>query len=534
VSEILRISDFSQGLNTDLPRCELPPGAFTYGNNFRHFSGAIYSHGGSQLIKSLPADVYPKFIYPVDAEADYWVLITDDEVYTFFGNEFYDVTGPVIANGGYGWTGTSVGRIPVFANSNNYPFCWLNPSPATPVVDLVYDALAGSTWRDVQILAKSIRSFGPFLIALNVTDAGENYGDLIQWSHPADVGSIPDSWDYFRDDRLANRVNLGGNGGDIIDGGTLRDSFVVYRENGISLLSATQDEYVFGIRHMSEMVSVANVRCIAEVKGTQFIMTVDDIITNDGNSLTSIIHSRIRKDFAARFLQDNQESAFVLKNEISKELWFCIPSGGSVYVNVAYIFNWRDGTWAIRELPDLAHGAFGSVSPTQRTWDTWLTPAGGNIQWNSSVGIWDQGRTTPFDKSLVGISATKQPNELVNLFLVEVDEPFTTVIERTDIPLAGHDTVTSIQRIYPHIDGPGTDIETQEYDPPAVMISLGSQDYANGPVRWKPAVPFYPRKDRKLDIRTTGELHAFRIESTSTDTWRLSGMDIEYVVAGKR
>lgn len=321
MSEILRITDFgTQGLNSDLPACELPPGFITSGSNFRNYNNSIYSYGGSQKLESLPAGFIPKFIYPVDSDVDYWTFISDDTIYAYYGNQFFDITGPTIAAGGYGWTGTTLGRIPIYANENNYPFFWRSPSPSTPVEDLIYDAQAGTTWRSVQISAKSIRSFGPFLIAMNVIDGGESYGDVIQWSHPADVGSIPDSWDYARPDKLANRVNLGGNGGDIIDGAPLRDSFLVYRENGISVLSATQDEFVFGIRHLSEIASAANVRCIAEVKGTHFIMCYDDIIMNDGNSVRSIIHNKIRKAFINTFQQDNQAAAFVLKNEIAKEL----------------------------------------------------------------------------------------------------------------------------------------------------------------------------------------------------------------------
>ena len=519
MSEILRINDLgTQGLNSDLPPCELPPGFINSGMNFDNLDAAITNYGGDQKILTLPFS--SKFIYPVDADLDYLVFITPDSVYFYDGTAFTDITGPVISDGGYNWTGTNIGRIPVFANEDNFPFAWQTDVPSSPVVDLVYDALAGSTWRSVNMRAKSIRSAGAFLIAMNINDSGVHYPDVVQWSHPADVGSVPDSWDYFRDDRLANRVNLGGNGGDIVDGMALRDSFVIYRANGITMMNSTQDEYVFGIRHLSEIATAANVRSIVEVKGAHFILTYDDILLNDGNSINSILHQKIRKDFVNLFNLAKANAAFVIKNDLAKEILFCIPTDDSG-CKIAFIYNWRNDAWSLRELPSLSHATFASISSDVRLWDEWKRPDGSSISWDQSIGNWNINLTNAYSKTIIGIGETD--NSLLNLFLAEPDNSFRSFIQRTDIPLGGHDTVTAIQRIYPHIKGSGT-----------VKIWAGSQQYANGPVTWKGPFNFNVGVDRKLDVRTSGEIHAYRIESEGTTPWSLSGIDIEYVIAGKR
>jgi len=101
---------------------------------------------------------------------------------------------------------------------------------------------------------------------------------------------------------------------------------------------------------------------------------------------------------------------------------------------------------------------------------------------------------------------------------------FDTMIERIGIPLEGYDRVTTITRVYPHMDGPGK-----------CFIQVGSMDFPGSPTRWKQAVEFDPEKDRKIDIRTTGELHCFRIFANDIrSTWRITGLDIEYVDAGLR
>ena len=67
-----------------------------------------------------------------------------------------------------------------------------------------------------------------------------------------------------------------------------------------------------------------------------------------------------------------------------------------------------------------------------------------------------------------------------------------------------------------------------------MSIQFGSQDYPGAPVRWKPAVVFNPSTDRKIDIRTTGELHAWRFQSIGKIAWKLSGFTIEFERAGVR
>ena len=97
------------------------------------------------------------------------------------------------------------------------------------------------------------------------------------------------------------------------------------------------------------------------------------------------------------------------------------------------------------------------------------------------------------------------------------------IIERLNFPLLGHKQVTTITRIYPHIKS----------EVP-VSIQFGSQDYPDSSIRWKPAVTFNPSTDRKVDLRTTGELHAWRISAIGKGTISMSGMTIEFVKAGLR
>jgi hypothetical protein len=98
-----------------------------------------------------------------------------------------------------------------------------------------------------------------------------------------------------------------------------------------------------------------------------------------------------------------------------------------------------------------------------------------------------------------------------------------TWLLRTDLPIGGHEYNTTITRVYPQVEGTST-----------VEFKFGSQQYAGGPVAWAGnAREFTPGKDRKIDIRTTGELHAFEVRSKD-GFFKLTGMDIEFQQAGGR
>jgi hypothetical protein len=98
-----------------------------------------------------------------------------------------------------------------------------------------------------------------------------------------------------------------------------------------------------------------------------------------------------------------------------------------------------------------------------------------------------------------------------------------TWLLRSDLPIGGHEANTTITRVYPQVEGTST-----------LEFKFGSQQYAGGPIAWAGGPrEFTPGQDRKIDIRTTGELHAFEVRSKD-GFFKLTGMDIEFQPAGGR
>jgi len=250
-------------------------------------------------------------------------------------------------------------------------------------------------------------------------------------------------------------------------------------------------------------------------------MTVGDIKVNDGNSVKSIIHNKIRTRYNAEFNVDFYKNAYAIAQKNTREIWFCIPEN-SEYPDIAYIYNWEEDSWCIRDLPaNLGGLGFGSRPDLGATpsWESYTADS----PWDNQNTTWGgNDENSPFDDSLIGVNITDSS-------LIDVDPKasteasYDTIIERLEYPLVDDRQVTTITRVYPHIKG-NEEIEVQ----------FGSQDFAGADVRWKPAVTFNPTTDRKIDIRTTGEYHCWRYSSSGKSTWVISGMNIEFELAGLR
>jgi len=513
---ILSIREFgTKGLNSDVSPWELPAGYITEGQNFRVTGGRLVSFGSYSTVTNLPGDLDPAFLYYVNAEAEYWVVIGTDNVYEYDGTQFTIITTPRSISGTdeHLWTGTNLGRLPIFNNPTDFPVWW-GPGDAG-FSDLPFDA--GNTWAEKNFRCRSMRSFRNYLIAMNMSEVAGIYTDVIRWSDPADSGGLPVSWDDTDPNTRANKVVLGGNGGDIIDGLALRDSFIVYRERGISVMDYVGGDYVFRIRHLTTTQACVNTNSLVEVKGLHYFISDGDICYTDGNTVESLIHNKFRIAFRNRYNQAARETSFAVHNRYIKEIWFCVAENESTHANTAYIYNYRDDTWAQRDLPDVVYADYGQLGTSEETWDSAVG------SWDTDPLRWDAGQATPFNESMLGVLAGA-PGKLVKLDQADnVEDRFRTVVERTDFPIDGHDEVVSIQSIYPFISGGSK-----------VVIQAGSQDYTGGPVRWKPPATFLPGHQRKVDIRTTGSLFAFRVESDEPGGFALVGMDVEYVPAGRR
>ena len=321
-----------KGLNTDIAPWDLDPEFVTFGFNFRVLENSMVTTGGFEDWSTSPVDFKSGFIMHVGATSgDYWLIAGRNAVYAFDGFTWTDVSSTT-GYPGLGpddellWTGCMLGQIPIINNPQANPEYWSPQSPGQILQPLPWDA--GTTWAERGINAKVIRSHKNFLFALNLQDGATSQPDSYRWSTAADINGLPFTWDETDVSALAGIASLGGDGGEIIDGLSLRDSFVIYSERAIDILDFTGGEFVWKRRELSNTVGLLSKDCVVEVKGVHYLMTDGDIVRNDGTNITSIIHGKIKRQYTNNLNPDRYTRCFAVRNTTTKEIWFCVPQEG--------------------------------------------------------------------------------------------------------------------------------------------------------------------------------------------------------------
>jgi hypothetical protein len=518
---LLKINNLGmQNVNFDLEPCDLPPEIFTYGINFRLLNNKIRGFNMSKTLATPPSNFKAGIIQPISgASGSFYVLIGQSSAWAYNGSSWTNITSAtgypgISANGELFWQSCLLGSIPIFNNKQHYPEYWSPQQVAQILKPLNFKV--GSTWQAMGYSADIIRSHKDFLFALNLSEGGTILPSTYRWSHPADVNGLPYTWDETDLASIAGKASIGGDMGALIDGKTLRDAFVLYSERGINILNYVGGEFVWQRQVLSDNHGLLAKNCLAEANGIHYFLSDGDILSNDGNSIKSILNKQLKTRLTTNIDSTYYANSFALTNPITKEIWFCVPEVGNTLPNIAFIFNYVDGTTSIRNIPSTTTGlAFGVNLATPLLWS--------NISdtWDTSSRVWTYDPTSVFSKTVV--STNNVNSAIVSLELDDNTTVQNTLLERLSFALEGQEVVTTTRSVYPHI----TCNES-------VSIQLGSQDYVGGAVRWKPEVLFDPKTMRKVDIRTTGKLLSWRIKSTGLLPFTLSGLDIEYVINGVR
>lgn len=536
MQEVLKLNNLGdKGLNSDIPPFELPPGFISYGTNFRVRNGTIAPFNGSLSAIDSPGSANVGFLKHVRIkQGDYWVqasrtqvLIANNDIegWSDISSKNYDIPD----GGQFNWTGAQLGQILVMNNNYVFPEYWANDDVQTDLLLLPFSPT--QTWEDRRLHCKSMRVHKNFLIAMNLATDINNPGDPLEQefkpngyriSHPAEQNAIPFTWDTTDRGSIAIEAQLGGDGGEIVDGRTLRNAFVIYSKDSIDVLSFDpSSEFYWNRQSISSTVGLLSQNCLTEVKGAHYLIVDSDIVVNSGEEIQSIMYKRIQRRFNSRVNDYTALNSFVARNDAAKEIWFCVPEDNSETASIAYVFNWNDATWSLRDLPsgtaDISYGSNPGIEALIRR-GQWRGVLG---SWTSQSRTWGSQQLTALDDILGSVNVDGEMFEIDPKNDI-LETEFSTVIERTDIPVMDHSGNISVVRMFPTAEGA------------PFMVQLGTQQQAKGPVTWSKVNEFDPGVDRYVDFRLSGELLSYRITSIGKNRFRFSGMEIIYVPSGLR
>lgn len=510
----LNITDVGvAGINTDLPAWALAPSYITAGRRFHVQDNKLISIHPSSSIRTYSGPTSPGRIFSAgNRYTDPVYIGATNGVWVSYNNSTITqivTVSPAVSNSKL-WSFCQVGPI-VYMNHPDKG-AWYTISGTTTATRLPFDS--GVNWDGGNgKYSKLIRAHKNYLFMLGLTEGATSMPDSFRWSHPADANAVPVSWDETDTDFIAGLAQLGSKSYRIIDALSLRESFIIYSGDAISILNESGDALVWNRTELTTTTGLLNKECVTEVAGAHFAMCIDDIVTNSGIEINSLITASIRTHLINNVNSDYAEAlACVTKSNQNKEIWFCYPKTGTTTgVDLFYIYNWQTNSWSINE----------SDTPASHLCEQWV----------------NKPYTTAFDTSIVGITPSNgyidyQPMYDPNVFNHDYSGAITVpsftsgnspYLERQNYQFGDLKEGATILSFRPKLKGKGT-----------VTIEVGSHAYAGAPVVWQSPVDFDIRDDTKVDVRCTGKLHAWRITGKTGSAFEFSGMDVDVATAGVR
>jgi hypothetical protein len=443
-------------------------------------------------------------------------------------------------------TGAYLGSVTYINHASGSPL-YYGPSSTS------LQALPG--W-DASWSCLSLRAFGDYLIALNVTKGSMAIPSMVKWSDLTLAGLAPASWNAFDPTTSAGENPLEALTTPIVDGAALRSTFIIYSEDQIWGMSLSGDQFVFDFSRLFGDGGLISQDCAVEVDGRHYCFGPTDIYMHDGSSKQSIIDKRNR-DYVFRNLNKNYINAsFALYMPKYNEILFGYNSGdnncafpcrslanptGATRCNKGAIYNIPGDTWSFVDLPNVGAASHATLNTTL-TYATSVATATNPALTYANIGgsYFDQDNTYQENVVLVSEALTGyltnsrllaydffDKGSLAFAFAPECNAP--AFLERTglDLDTLGSDLTTykKVRRVYPLVT---------TFDTVPIQIQLGGSNTPSGSVAWGPPMTFDPTVQYKLDMVIGGRYLGIRFEINQPVDFEINGFDLDVTSGGRR
>ena len=562
------------GIITDASPVDLPPGAFSAGNNVAFDEGKVkrapvfrtlYDAIKSTLSYDDPtltdtydattgtyADIHPltggaatqRYVcsFRDPSSSNDTILVADDDgtVRGYSNGTLVDYT----PSTGFTRTLSEAQWTSCVCNSVLY----LNRETQAP-----YALLPGSTAFEVlpnwpaATVANVIRTFGDFVVAFDVTKSGVRYPNMMKWSDATQPSAVPATWDPADTTANAGERTFTTMQRPVLDALELGGTMIVYASDQTHIVEQTSDTFIFDSRVLFSDRGIISTNCVVEVDRKHYVFGVNDIYVHDGISAVSICDQRTREFIFSGMVRKNAQHFFVAHNEITNELEFCYTAAdinasfpGTAFCNRSAVFNYRQNTWSFKDLPNVIGAALANSVP-QSTYETVngvYDTAGG------AYGLYEDDSTRVL--TMLGVTDTANGltdtrlygvDRLTNSRLtypLEVETVKPAFVERTgldldNIPIDQTRTfnlrgVKVVRGLYPQM--------RVMSDSSPVTFNVGAAEYPSGTVYWEGEQTFDPTDEYKVDSRQSGRYLAYRVTVADAVDFEFTGFDADVASLG--
>ena len=510
------------GLVRDIPGFQLPPEGFSLALNGRFDRDGFTS--GPWWDDAFTPSVAPYFLMGIKSPVlETWIIYTSlTKAYVFDGTTHSDITrtvgGDYTATLAREWNGCVLGGVPIINNGVDDPQFWAAFSGATALADL-------TNWP-AATTCRIMRAFGPNLVAFDVTKTGTQYGSMVKWSHPADPGGVPSSWDETDETLDAGETDLTDDfGGPILDALQLHDAMIVYKGGATFLMRRVGGPFIFQFDQLFTMSGLLARRCVATTGDgdSHFVATEDDVIVHDGNKLRSICDRRMRSTVFNAIDVTNYRNSFCFANPNAREMWFCYPETGETQPTRALVWNYGAGSREqgvlYEQEVNFQCSTIADLPAGSTAWDTDAEA------WDDDNATWD---TSERRKVLIGNPADTKVHVL-ELGDDRDGVASTATLQRSHLGVLGRR----------HTGEPIVDFRRRKFlrrlwikaEGTSFNVRVGVAEFPQDSVTWEDAVVFDPSTDDYVDFLCSGS--SISVEFSGTGQWKVFGYTLEFAKAGR-
>lgn len=495
----------------------LPRNAWSNGHNVRAVGESIGHFPGYMSVFGAPS-VDPYWSIPVQTPSNYyWVYAGLAKVYVWNGTAHTNITRQDLGNDvDYsasalnGWNGGIIGGIPVLNNGVDIPQVWAPVSPAQRLQNL-------PAWPS-NVRAAVLRPYLNFLVACDVTISSQRYPMLVKWSHAAAPGTVPSSWDETDPTLDAGEVDLSGSHDFIVDTRPLRSDNYIYTTGATWLMQYVGHPSIFRFTRVFSELGAFTRGCVLEIDGKHIVVSSGDIVVHDGQQPVSIFPKKLGRSMAKAIFDDMDSTAYVkarlVKNSAAKEVWFIYPLDGSSACNRAFVWNYRENSFSLRDLPDVDHATEGLILTDEaQDWDSDTNP------WDTDTSPWNESRFSAFSPGILMASAANSKLYKADIGVDADGSPMSSFVERTAIPVTDGPQANVprylVTEVFPKISSSGP-----------VEILVGGQERLGGPVTWHGPYLFNPLTQKCVKCHVSTPLPALRVQAPPGVEWEMTGYSL--------
>lgn len=493
--------------------------AWTTAQNVR-FKDGVGERIGAAVDLDIDGDPVTQQIFPYKKYNDthYIILAGSDNVKITDGTTTTTITGASVPNANLNqWTFTNFNGVPILNEGTVRPQA-LTTIPAGPLGNL-------ANWPATYLCA-AMRSYKNFLVALNITKGGTAYPNLVLWSHIADPGAVPSSWDVTNPAVLAGENPLANNDDDddieIIDGGVLKDLFIIYKRLSATVMTLGGPNIFSFSKTLDKGVMAKN--CIVRPplrEARHVVFGLGDIYIHNGYTEDSILDARLRRWLFSRISPDLFSYCHAAHNWETGECWFMYPEVGASRISQALVWNYRSNSLSIVDLPNtnsLAVGPF-TIPEVNDTWEA------DDLTWEDQDDLWDAGAVSSLRPKFLRATTTA-----VDGF--DAAAPLATAtLERLGLavmanaqgqPIYDTEHIKVVTGMWPRFVGAGN-----------IQFQIGASDTPSGTITWSPTYTFPAASRSRVDCYNQGRVLHTRFIANDSGQWRMLGYDLDIQDGGK-